>query len=663
MKKQVLYWLAAVLLVIIGCQKELSFELGDTPAQGSLQSDITGDCLPKSVNGVYVATTPLVAATNTITVQVNVTRAGTYTITTDTVNGYFFRATGLFTVLGATNVTLRSNGTPFVAGVDNFVVSFDGTVCDIAVTVLPAGSGGPAVFTLNGAPGNCTGAVVAGIYATLTPLTAANTVTINVMVTAIGTYNISTTFQGMTFAHTGVFPTIGANTVVLIGSGTPTTGGVNTVPLTVGANTCSFVVNVSSPAVFTLAGSPGSCTTPVLAGVYNLGTALTTANTVTLNVNVTTAGAYTVSTAAVGGMTFSGTGTLALGPQTIILTGTGTPTVPGNNTIAVTAGSSSCSFVINVTGGPAIGTCSGAPGACTPAIVSGFYVVGAAVTAANTVQIQVNVTTAGAYNISTNTVTGFSFSGTGTVAVGTNLPITLTATGTPTTAGTQTFTVTFGTSTCTFTVFVLPNDYFPRTTNSNWSYEFDNVSTDSLYRNVIAPTLSAAGNTYNIFMQKDGIVLPEDSSGYYRRNGGSYFERFDYGAFLGYDNPGWGEYIMVKDDVPASPAPLSNWKSVGFAGTATGNPFNIRFSYTVIQKDVPITVVSSLGSVTYQNVIVVEEKYEVEIMPGVWQDLTATLDFYGKSYFARGIGLIKYESLDAASNVTLVQELRRFQIF
>ena len=186
MKKQVLYWLAAVLIVIIGCQKEVSFELGDRPAQGSLQSDVTGDCLPKSVNGVYVATTPLVSATNTITVQVNITRAGTYTITTDTVNGYFFRATGLFTTLGATNVTLRSNGTPFVAGVDNFVVRFDGTICDIAVTVLPAGSGGPAVFTLNGAPATCTGAVVAGTYATLTPLNATNTVTINVMVTTIG---------------------------------------------------------------------------------------------------------------------------------------------------------------------------------------------------------------------------------------------------------------------------------------------------------------------------------------------------------------------------------------------------------------------------------------------------------------------------------------------
>lgn len=661
MKKQLLYWLAVGLVVIIGCQKEVSTELGNTPGQGSLQSDVNGDCLPKTVNGVYVATTALVSATNTITVQVNVTRTGSYIITTDTINGYFFRATGTFTALGATNVTLRSNGTPFSAGVDNFVISYDGTICDIAVTVLPAGSGGPAVFTLNGAPGNCTGAVVAGTYAILTPLNGTNTVTINVMVTAIGTYNISTTFQGMTFAQTGVFATIGANTVVLIGSGTPTTGGINTVPLTVGANTCNFPVTVNSPAVFTLTGSPGSCTTPVLAGIYNLGTILTTANTVTLNVNVTTAGAYTVSTATVGGMSFAGTGTLALGPQTIVLTGTGTPTVAGNNTIPVTVGASNCSFVINVTGGPAAGTLVGAPTACTPATVNGFYVVGAAMVAANTLQIQVNVTTAGAYTITSNTVTGFSFSGTGTVAVGTNLPITLAATGTPTTAGPQTFTVTFGTSTCTFTVYVLPNDYFPRTTNSNWSYEWNDDLMDSLYRVVLPSTISALGNTFNIFMPNDGGGLDSNgnySAGYYRKNGGDYFEWFDYVKFFGFDPPpSWAEYIMLKDNVAAG----VNWKSTGYAGTSGGNPFNIRFSYTILQKNVPITIVSSLGSVTYQNVIVVEEKYDLFIA-GNWVDITSTVG-YGKSYYARGIGLIKYEMFDNTLALTDWMELRRFQIF
>lgn len=554
MKKHVFYWLALAFVVVMGCQKETSFELGNTPAQGSLQSEITGDCLPKSVNGVYVAGTPLVTATNTITVSVNVTRTGIYTITTDTVNGYYFKGTGTFTALGSTTITLRSNGTPFVDGTDNFVVSFDGSVCSIAVDVLPAGSGGPAVFTLAGAPAACTGAVVSGTYGLSIPLTATNTVLINVNVTTIGTYNITTTFQGMTFSKTGVFAATGPTTVTLVGSGTPTTQGVNTVPLTVGATTCSFPVTVT---------------------------------------------------------------------------------------------------------GPAVGTLGGATGACTPSTVSGIYVIGNTMTVDNKVQVQLNVTAAGSYTISTNTVTGFSFSGTGTAALGLQL-IDLTGTGTPTTAGPQTFTVTFGTSTCTFTVNVLPADYFPRTTNSNWSYEFDNVATDSLYRLAIAATKVALANTYNIFMQSDdGTQPPPDSSGYYRRAGGSYYEWFDYGNYIGFDNPGWAEYIMVKDDVPAA----TNWKSAAFGGTVTGTPLNVRFSYTVVQKDVPISVTSSLGTINYQNVIVVEEKYEVEVTPGVWQDATATLNFYGKSYYARGIGLIKFEAYNALNAVTGVQELRRFQVF
>ncbi|MGH2552574.1 MAG: hypothetical protein ACRDEB_02590, partial [Chitinophagaceae bacterium] len=135
MKKHLIYWLAAFVIVIVGCQKELSFEGSNTPAEGSLQADLTGDCFPKTVNGTYIAATALVPATNTISVQVNIIKTGTYEIGTDTVNGFFFRATGTFTTLGSNTVTLRGFGTPFSAIITNFVVSFDSTFCDIQVTV------------------------------------------------------------------------------------------------------------------------------------------------------------------------------------------------------------------------------------------------------------------------------------------------------------------------------------------------------------------------------------------------------------------------------------------------------------------------------------------------------------------------------------------------
>ena len=550
----------AFLIGFTACQKETSFEGDNTPAEGSLLSDVSGDCLPKTVNGTYVAGTALVPSVNTITCDVNVTKKGPYLITTDTINGFYFSSTGTFTSLGNNTVTLRSNGTPFSAGVNNFIVSFDSTVCDIQVTVQASGGGG---------------------------------------------------------------------------------GGSN--------------------GVFTLVtgGTPSNCASAVVNGTYTQNAALTASNTVDVTVNVTTVGAYTL-TATGGGMTFTKSGTFATtGNQTITLTGSGTPTTSGANTVTFAAPNASCSFTVTVNpagGGAAVGTLAGAPNACAPITVNGFYVESTAVGGSNTVGVTVNVTTAGTYNITTNTVTGLSFSASGSLSVGNNQVINLNASGTPTAAGNQTFTVTFGSSSCTFTVQVLPNDYFPRIVGSNWSYEINDAANDSLYRVVNPNTISALGNTFQIFQANDGTGL--DSSGYYRRTGGDYFEWFDAGGYLGYDAPVWGQYIMVKDNVAAN----TTWKSSGFAGTAMGTALNIRFSYKILQKDVPVTVTSSIGTVTYNNVIVVEEKFELEATPGVWQDITTAIDFYGKSYFARGIGLILYESLNAAGTVQDKQELRRFRI-
>ena len=772
MKNQLFYWLLLILIVFIGCQKEVSFENGNTPAKASLQSAATGDCLPKTVNGVYLATTALVPANNTITVRLNVTKTGIYVITTDTVNQYSFRATGVFTTLGNTDVTLRGNGTPSSPGVNNFIVKFDSTKCDIAVTVMPAGTG-PAVFTLNGSPASCTGAVVNGVYATATALTATNTVAVNVMVTTPGTYTITTTFQGMTFSGSGVFTTAGANTVTLVGSGTPTTAGVNVVPLTVGATTCSFSVTVGSPSVGTLGGGPGACTPSTVGGVFTVGTPLTASNTVQVQLNVTTAGTFNISTNIVSGFSFAGSGTITAGTSLITLIATGTPTTAGPQTFTLAYGTSTCTFTVTVlpAAGGAVGTLGGGPGACTPSTINGTYTVGTVVTAANNVQVQLNATTAGTYTITSNSVTGFSFSGSGTAVAGTQL-ILLNATGTPTTAGTQTFTITFGSSTCTFTVVVVPaasgavctlgggpgactpstvngtytpgvvlsaantlqvqinattagayiistntvtgfsfsgtgsavlgnqlitlngsgtpttagaqtftvtigtstctfvvnvvamsTDYFPRTTGSNWSYEFDdNIDpTDTLLRRATAFTHAALGNTYNIFLQTDGTP-PIDSGGYYRKNGGDYFEWFNAGGFIGYDPPPvWAEYTFLKDNVAVG----TSWLSQGFAGTVAGpppTPLNIRFKYAIFQKDINVTITTSLGTVTYNNVIVVEEKFEREIAPGVWTDITSAVGSF-KSYYARGIGLIKFEAFDGSGGPVFLQELRRHQVF
>jgi hypothetical protein len=635
MKKRFLYFLALSVILINGCQKEFSFETGSTPSEGTLKSDASGDCLPKSVNGTYSVNTPLVTTTNTLSVDVNVTKKGSFTIYTDTVNGYFFRATGIFTTLGVTTITLAGTGTPFTAGTNNFVVHYLTSTCDIAITVTPAGGGGPAVFTHN--------------------------VSIRVNVATVGTYTISTTFQGMTFSKTGTFSTAGVQAIVLAGSGTPTTAGNNVVPITAGASTCNFTVNVGNPATGTLGGGPGACTPFVIGGTYVVGTPLAAGNTVQIQLTAATAGVYNIATNVVTGFSFAASGNAIVGSNTITLNGTGTPTTAGNQTFTVTFGTSTCTFIINVSASSvATGTLGGAPGACTPVVTAGSYTVGTPLVAGNTAQIQITAATAGTYNITTNTVTGFSFAASGNAVVGSNT-ITLNGTGSPTTAGTQTFTVTFGTSTCTFTILVTAapsNDYYPRTVNSNWSYEYDDVPNDSLLRKVIPATHSALGNTYNIFMEDAGAGF--DSSGYFRKAGGDYFEYVDLAGFIGFDPPAqWAEYILLKDNVAVG----TTWFSSGVTGTITIPPpttLTIRLKYSILQKDVPITVVSSTGSVTYQNVIVVKEEYQ-QFVGGTWMDVPQVGS--AKSYYARGVGLILLEVFDGTGAPVFKQELRRYQVF
>ncbi len=655
MKKQILYLLALGFILILGCQKEESFELPSTPAGGSLQDDASGDCLPKTVNGVYAVGQALVPTTHTITVGVNVTKTGVYTIFTDTVNGYFFRATGTFSTLGSTNVTLRGNGTPIALGTNNFVVTFDTTFCDVQVTVTS-----PAAFTLAGAPNACSSPVIAGSYGKDIPLTAANTVTLNVNVTTAGTYNVSTsTVNGMTFSGSGTLAT-GAQTIVLTGSGTPTTAGANTIPVTAGTSTCSFNIDVAGPGVGTLGGAGGACTPATVNGTYVPGTPLNASNTVDIQVNVTTAGVFTITTNTVGGMTFAFTGTLAVGTQTVSLLGTGTPTGSGAQNFTVTLGAGTCTFTITLAGVGA-GTLGGAGGTCTPSTVNGTYVAGTALGAGNTVDIQVNVTTAGSFNITTNTVNGYSFSFNGNLALGTQT-VTLAGTGTPTAAGSNVFTVTLPgspASTCTFTVTVTappPVDYFPRTTNSNWSYEFDDLADDSLLINVIAATHSAMGNTYNIFMETVDASGGFDSSGYYRKAGNDYFQWINL-ADYGFDNPLWTELNFLKDNQAAG----FTWTTTGYSGTVLGTPITIRLRYTIVSQNITTTVTTSAGSTPYNNTIVVKEEIE-QFVGGVWISMTSSVG-RNENYYSRGVGLIQQYYYDGTGALDTKFEMRRSQVF
>lgn len=234
-----------ILLFIFSCQKELSLE-NPAPAQGSLQTESTGECLPKTVAGTYKAGSAL-GDSNFIEVEILVTTPGSYTIQTDLVNGYSFKGTGSVTTSGIHQIKLKGSGTPIADGTDVFTVTFDSTTCVIPVTVLPgSSSGGPAVFTLSqGTGGTCIDASVSGSYVKNVALTSTNQVSIKLDVTTAGTYSISTnSVNGYSFSGSGTVGGTGAQTVILTASGTPTNEGTNTFTVTAGTSTCTFTVTV-----------------------------------------------------------------------------------------------------------------------------------------------------------------------------------------------------------------------------------------------------------------------------------------------------------------------------------------------------------------------------------------------------------------------------------
>ena len=87
MKKSFFYFLllTSAITAFVACQKELSLE-NPAPAVATLQSDSTGDCLPKIVTGTYIAGRAT-SDSNSIEIEVKVTAPGSYNIVSDTING------------------------------------------------------------------------------------------------------------------------------------------------------------------------------------------------------------------------------------------------------------------------------------------------------------------------------------------------------------------------------------------------------------------------------------------------------------------------------------------------------------------------------------------------------------------------------------------------
>lgn len=339
--------LCVTILLLAACTKNTD-PTGEST--GTLKSLAGGNCTPATVHGLFKVDSVLTSE-NYVDVLVDVSVGGSFTIKSDSVNGYSFKKSGTFSS-GENTVRLYASGKPIATGINYFTISYGGSVCSFSVTVFGSGGGfGTALYTLGGSPGNCSVSSITGNYVTGLAMTANNKVEMTVNVNTPGTFIIrGPTVNGVHFDTSGTFTNPGIQNIFLRGYGTPVAAGTINYPVTNGATNCEFSIiytTVITNATFALSGAPANCTGAVVNGTYTSGTALTSSNTAVINVNVTSPGNYAIATTTVNGISFSASGTFNLtGPQQVTLTGTGTPLVAGPFSYPLTGGGNTCGFSV-----------------------------------------------------------------------------------------------------------------------------------------------------------------------------------------------------------------------------------------------------------------------------------------------------------------------------
>lgn len=204
-------------IVISSCQKELYFPAQDS--EGTLKSDSLADCLPSLVRGTFIQNTVL-GDSNYIELDVNITVTGPYTIKSDTTNGYSFSATGNFDSTGINRVRVFASGTPALTGTNTFTFQYDSSFCRIDINVIAA-----PVVTGYSFP-DCGSLVVYGEYTEGIPTNLSDSVVVGITVNTPGNYLISTdSVNGVQFYVQAGFTTASAQTLTIIGHGTPLSAG------------------------------------------------------------------------------------------------------------------------------------------------------------------------------------------------------------------------------------------------------------------------------------------------------------------------------------------------------------------------------------------------------------------------------------------------------
>jgi hypothetical protein len=296
----------------------------------------TPDC-NTSMTGTMTANTTISPGSVSQTITVDVTTPGTYNISTAPVNGVTFSGSGSLLLPGTRTIELTATGMPASAAASPYIYTINTTPsCTFSRTVATnPTSGGSAVvsgYSCTASAGTMTaGTAVTGV-----------TQTIIATVETKGSYNITATANGVTFAGSGNFLGTGSQNIVLTATGTPTVSGLH-----------SYTINTTPSCTFsrTVVTNPTSGGSAVVSGytcnTASAGTMTASAEvsgvTQTITATVQTMGSYNI-TATANGVTFSGSGNfLGTSSQNIVLTASGTPTVSGVHSYTINT-TPSCTF-------------------------------------------------------------------------------------------------------------------------------------------------------------------------------------------------------------------------------------------------------------------------------------------------------------------------------
>lgn len=211
------------------------------------------------------------------------------------------------------------------------------------------GSLGKSLFTVD-----CPSVEAEGEYIIEKGLDGNNYLVLKVNVTKPGTWSVvakSDPSNGYSFTGQGVFTEKGMQTIRIIGQGTPAVVQKDSfiISTTGSEDTCPFQVDVQpNSSTYSL-----QCTSATVNGVYKKGTSLTTSNTITMNINVSSLGSYSIVSESMNGIRFSASGIFtATGTQSITLQGTGIPNTNIDFSVKIKAntvnGNAECLVVIPV---------------------------------------------------------------------------------------------------------------------------------------------------------------------------------------------------------------------------------------------------------------------------------------------------------------------------